>query len=169
MNQEPKNYLKINRDHRSISCGIKVIGFIDKDTKYFVKYIPAFEMSGYGETEKEADEMLNFSIDDFFKYLLKLSPKKMKAELVSLGWEQDKFQHKQFSNAYVDEKGNPNNFNAEENTVKISRIELEEELVLNGVILDQYQQNVSYVIYFYFLVIGHMEYPYFRSSWYENV
>lgn len=121
----PQNFIRIIKSTHRIVCGVNVITFRDKDTKQFVKYIPALEITGYGDTPIQANEMLNFCIDDFFKYIIKLSPKKLNAQLYNLGWRMNKFDHKEYSNTFVDTDGKLNNFNAEENSVEIGHLELE--------------------------------------------
>lgn len=91
---------------------MNVLKFQDKDTKQFISYCPCFDLSGYGETKEKALEMLEFSVKEFFHYLLSLSPKQMQAELNSLGWKQNKISHKEYSKAFVDVNGNLQNFNA---------------------------------------------------------
>lgn len=91
--------------------------FIDKDTKQAVIYVPAFEMSGYGETFEKADEILKCNLDNYFQHLNKLSFSEVALELKELGWEKSFF-NKQFSKAYVDMNGHPQNLNAEGNRVE---------------------------------------------------
>ena len=82
--------LHVKLSKRNIKGAIKgnigAFKFIDKDTKQYVMYIPSLEISGYGDTEDKAREMLKFSLDDFSKYLVSLPFEQINEELVKLGW-----------------------------------------------------------------------------------
>jgi len=97
--------LRINKRRGLVHARLRAFRFLDNDTKQFVIYIPSLEMSAYGNTEKEADEMIRFSIDELMKNLIKLPLDKINAELLSLGWKRNAFHNKEFSNAYVDGDG----------------------------------------------------------------
>jgi hypothetical protein len=109
-----KQVLHINRSTLKITWDVKGIRFRDKDTNQYVLYIPSFEISGYGATEKKAKEMLWSSTEDFFKYLMNLSVKEMNKELIKFGWKQDRLKKKNYSKVYVDLDGSLKDFNAEE-------------------------------------------------------
>ena len=104
--------LKINRNKGSITGGLLVYKYIDKDTMQHVCYAPSLEVSGYGKTKKKALEMLKFSVDQLFDWLMDLPESSMYAELRSLGWRKDRFFNKEFSAAHVDENGVLKGFNA---------------------------------------------------------
>lgn len=97
--------LRINKRRGLVHARLRAFRFLDNDTKQFVIYIPSLEMSAYGNTEKEADEMIRFSIDELMKNLIKLPLDKINAELLSLGWKRNAFHNKEFSNAYIDGEG----------------------------------------------------------------
>ena len=101
-----------------------VYHFIDKDTKQYVAYSPTLDISGYGNTEERAQEMMKFSIKDFAIYLTKLSNREREKELFSLGWKKDKLKNKDFSKVYVDGQGDLKNFNAEEGSIKKQELHL---------------------------------------------
>lgn len=105
--------LHINRNTQKISWNAKGIKLKDKDTRQIVIYIPSFEITGYGSTEKKALEMLKSATEGFFKHLMHLSVKEMNAEIVKLGWKQNRLKKKDYSNAYVDIDGDLKDFNAE--------------------------------------------------------
>lgn len=100
-----------------IQGNIGAFKFIDNDTKQYVIYIPSLEISGYGETEDKAREMLKFSLDDFYQYLVSLPSGQINEELVKLGWEKSVL-HKDYSKSYIDSKGKLNNVNAENGKVE---------------------------------------------------
>ncbi len=97
---------------------LMVMRFIDKDTKQIVLYAPSFEVSGYGETEDKAFEMLKNSLDNTFSYLSNLSLDDLRTELNKLGWRKNRLRNKDFSRLTVDEDGNLNGLNAENNKVE---------------------------------------------------
>jgi hypothetical protein len=111
-----KEELHIGKD--GIKLVLFVYHFVDKDTKQYVVYSPTLDISGYGNTEDRAQEMMKFSIKDFAIYLNNLSIRDREKELFSLGWEKDKFKNKDFSKVYVDSNGDLKDFNAEEGSVK---------------------------------------------------
>lgn len=97
--------LRINKRKGFMEARLRAFRFLDKDTKQFVIYIPSLEVSGYGQTEKEADEMIRFSLNELMQHLVKLPLNKINDELVSLGWKRNAFHNKEFSNAYIDGEG----------------------------------------------------------------
>lgn len=107
-----------NNQHR-IKATLTIARFIDKDTDQHVFYMPALELSSYGETQGQASEMLQNSLQDFFKYILDLSPNAQQRELFKFGFKQQKFQNKNYSKAYVDITGELKNFNAVDNKIEI--------------------------------------------------
>jgi hypothetical protein len=50
-----------------------------------VIYCPALDLSGYGATEKEAEESFKISMDEYFKYTL--NKKTLFSDLQRLGWK----------------------------------------------------------------------------------
>lgn len=113
-----QNYIKIDLFNKSIKGSFAGISFIDKDTKQYVSYIPALEISGYGDNREKAEEMIKFSMHELFFHLIHLSKGELDAEMRILGWKKNIFFNKQFSNAYIDMEGALQNFNVEENSVK---------------------------------------------------
>jgi len=103
-----------------ISGNVTVISFRDKDTRQMVIYVPALDLSGYGETEEKAEEMVKFSIQDYFDYLMKFPANKVKSELAKYGWKKNPIKSTEFSHAYVDICGNLKNFNAVGDKVEVS-------------------------------------------------
>ena len=61
--------IKRNKSKGHINGFMTVFKFQDKDTNQFISYCPSFDLSGYGETEDKAVEMLKFSVSEnrFFK------------------------------------------------------------------------------------------------------
>lgn len=110
---KPQNeFMRINKVAGRISGNLHVLRYRDKDTRQIVLYAPSFDISGYGSTEKKAHEMLIFSLEEYFSYLVDLSIKNLEIELNNLGWKHDKRQNKVYSKAYVDMTGELKNLNA---------------------------------------------------------
>ncbi len=114
------------RVHKSVG---KIIGFVsffrfrDKDTNQFITFCPSLDLTGYGENELKALEMLKFSINDYFNYLINLSPKEIEKELRLHGFTHDKIKNKEYSKVFVDINGDLKNFNAVDD--KVERLTLE--------------------------------------------
>lgn len=106
-----------------IQADLRVFGFIDKDTKQHVVYIPAFQLSGYGESRQKAEEMLKFSIHDYLHRLRAMSDAERGQELSGFGWRADMQENEGYSNTYIGTDGELENCNAEAGTVQ--RITLE--------------------------------------------
>jgi hypothetical protein len=104
--------------------GAQIKGFLnvyryrDKDTRQIVLYIPSLEISGYGADATKADEMLMFSLKEFFHYLGRLSPKELHKELAQLKWKQNPMKHKDYSNPAENVKGQLDALNAVGNQIE---------------------------------------------------
>jgi hypothetical protein len=107
-----KETLHINSNANRVSGELSLLKFRDKDTRQMVFYIPLLELTSYGATEQKALEMMNFSVQDFFTYLMSLPTKKREAELLKLGWKNSILRNKEFSKAYVEVSTQLQNFNA---------------------------------------------------------
>jgi hypothetical protein len=110
--------LKINKRAGNVSGSLTAIRFRDKDTRQIIIYIPALELTGYGATTEKAELMINFSMEDYFEYLLSMPSKKINAELEGLGWKHNAYKNKEYSKSYVDVNGELKNFNAVADTVE---------------------------------------------------
>ncbi|MEO6330578.1 MAG: hypothetical protein ABIO55_16710 [Ginsengibacter sp.] len=102
---------------------LNVYRYRDKDTRQIVAYLPSLEISGYGADEKKANEMLQFSLGEYFEYLGSLQPKKLHAELAQLKWKQNPLKHKDYSIGVENVKGQLEALNAVGN--KIERLTLQ--------------------------------------------
>ena len=107
-----QDVLRINKNSGEIHATLNVLKYRDKDTRQIVLYCPSLELTGYGATEDKAKKMMEFSINDYFLFLIDLPIKKIEKELQSIGWKHSKLKNKEFSKAYVDPTGNLKNFNA---------------------------------------------------------
>lgn len=113
--------LHINLQTRVIISSLTIFKFIDKDTKQHVFYLPALDITGYGETTEKANEMMRFSIDDFFKHLISLNYEEIQNELAAFGFKNNVFE-KDFSRLFFDLNGQLKDLNAEGNKVEMSTL-----------------------------------------------
>ncbi len=107
-----KDSLKVNLGAGSIAFTGRMLKFRDKDTRQIVFYLPSLDLTGYGNTDAKAIELLNFSVNEYFMHLSKLTYNQIKDELTLLGWKISKTSIKQFSKVFVDPDGQLQNFNA---------------------------------------------------------
>jgi hypothetical protein len=121
--KETRGHDNLHINKNNVTGNLNAVEFQDADTKQFIIYFPALQISGYGETAEKAIELAKFSINEYFGYLNSLSPKKREIELRLNGWEFNKFRNKDFSKVYVDGEGELQNFNAVEGKVKHLTIE----------------------------------------------
>lgn len=89
-------FIKINRSKSHIQGRLNLIGF--KEGDYEIVYAPALRISAYGDSIKEAQQMLEVSIEAFAKELFKLPEHKVYEEFRKLGWEPEKFFKKRLRN-----------------------------------------------------------------------
>ncbi len=104
-----KELIKINFKKRHFEGRICVFDFIDNG--HHIAYMPSLNLSGYGDSEHEARQLLmDFVVKDFLEGLFTLSEHKINEELKKLGWERSLF-FKEFSKSYVDKDGVLREFN----------------------------------------------------------
>lgn len=105
--------------------GLFVFSGKDKETGSFISVVPSLQISGYGSTLEEADEMLNTSVNEYIRELTKLSSKEKHNELIRSGWRKAPHKNKEFR-PYIDADGVLRDFDFEG---KIEKRNIEEELV----------------------------------------
>lgn len=93
-----KEFVKISNRH----IHIKVVVSSGKDGDYYVFISPTLLVSGYGETIKEARESFEHNMDLFCEDLMKIDILKRNTYLHSLGFEQERYRKKNFTNIYAD-------------------------------------------------------------------
>ena len=104
----------------------RLVVFTLNDNKFIVKLIPSLNISGYGETESEAESMLKEILGDYFESIIKLRKDKLIRELSRYGWELGPYSRKTFKaipinkNVILDEFGLP-----QDTPVKESMLELQ--------------------------------------------
>lgn len=115
---DKKDTLHIGANRNRIKGYINVLRMRDKDTQQVILYVPAIELTSYGDTPAKAEEMLHIELGSFFSYLLELNPGKLDETLLELGWKKVRFRNKDFSKVCVDFKGELENFNIVESEVE---------------------------------------------------
>lgn len=111
----PKNeFLKINFRKKMVHGNVFAHSFENEGKRMI--YIPALNISGYGDTEEEAREMVNISIADFLDTLFSAGEAKAMDEIKSLGWTKDKFFPKRYHPPFVDKDGILKEFDLSEGT-----------------------------------------------------
>ncbi|MBC7425569.1 MAG: hypothetical protein H7321_03445 [Bacteroidia bacterium] len=121
-----EDFIRISSDKlgkKQITGSFRITRFIDKDTNQKIHYIPALELTSYGDTNEKADEMMKQVLNNYFDFLCTLSTKMLRKELLGIGWKQDLFKNKDYSKAYIDINGNLNEFNVED--LKIENLDLQ--------------------------------------------
>ncbi len=61
--------VKKDRGIEKISIGLSIVEF--KEGKSFITYCPYLDISGYGETEQEAEESFKYCVRETINYALK--------------------------------------------------------------------------------------------------
>lgn len=113
---------ELHFNNKVIHGQINLHKFKDKDTDQYVYFSPSLDVSGYGETEALALEMIKFQISELFSYWTELPLKKREQELQKMGWKKAWLKNKDFSKVFVDGDGVLQNFNAVDN--KVERVTL---------------------------------------------
>lgn len=120
---EESLHIKRLKTGSQIDAVLYRVKYRDRDTRQIVVYIPTLDITGYGSTDANAEEMLRYSLDNYFDFLISLTPKKMAQELSDKGWKHNKLRNKDYSRAYVDMDGKLKEFNAVADKVDIELIE----------------------------------------------
>lgn len=68
---------------KSVKIDLQVL-FFEEDNIHYA-YMPSFDLTGYGNNEKEARESLTVVLDEFLRYTL--NKKTLFSEMQRLGWE----------------------------------------------------------------------------------
>ncbi|WP_417591980.1 type II toxin-antitoxin system HicB family antitoxin [Owenweeksia hongkongensis] len=83
-----QNFLKIRKSKGKINGTLQLLVLEEGD--HLIMYLPALNLSAYGDDFKEANEMLKEVLDDYFSALIQLSKEEIDAELHKLGWDKHK-------------------------------------------------------------------------------
>lgn len=93
-----------------------------KEFDSFVLFAPTLNLSGYGNTKAEAEEMLKESFLDFGKHFMSLSSTEKDTYLFKYGFSKEKFKTKNFSKAYIDVDGELQNLDLEDKTCELTNL-----------------------------------------------
>jgi hypothetical protein len=96
-----KETIRIKNQKISVS----VLVAFGKDGEHFVEVSPTISVSGYGTTAEEAKESLQHNLLVFMKDIMAMPPSQRDIYLGSLGFEKEKFAHKNFSKMFIDKDG----------------------------------------------------------------
>ena len=72
---------------------------------HMVSIIPSLNVSGYGNTERDAFESLKENLHTLFEDLFSVNDVLRRSELRSLGWVNDNIFKRRLSRSFVDENG----------------------------------------------------------------
>ena len=118
-----KEFITIDeRDQSSNGC-LRIITYIDKDTNQHIAYVPSLEVTGYGNTETEARDLLWVAIEKFFDHLFSPSVTRIYDELSKLGWKRSWYKKKEFSRTYIDVTGELKEF-ALEDSIRTEELQI---------------------------------------------
>lgn len=108
--------IKIHHSAGTVEMGLWVFYF--KDGDHHIAFVPSLNLTAYGDSESEAEDMLaNDVLKDYMNNLLASSEAKVTQELGRYGWKRNTFFKKKFYNTpYIDEQGVLKNFNLPEET-----------------------------------------------------
>ena len=97
-----------------IKAEMAVLSFLDNG--HFISYLPALDLSGYGDSKKESFQMLNELLESVFTTYLSLTERQLQRELLKFGWQKDRYKRRKYIGAFVDERGILNNLDLPETT-----------------------------------------------------
>lgn len=114
--KEVKESLKLNIKQKKGKGVFRLIQF--EDNGHFIAYIPSLNLSGYGDTEEEAINMLgDIVFEDFFENLFEQPENVIFEHLKKFGWTKGAFFTKDLSNnVHIDKEGILKNFNLSSET-----------------------------------------------------
>ncbi len=98
--------LTIKKGH--ITAEIRV--FSGLAGEFYISYSPSLNVTGYGESPKEALDDFKYNMDVFAIDLVNMKKHEITKELKSLGWEPRYMFDRQFSKSFIDQDGVLKNF-----------------------------------------------------------
>lgn len=110
-----EEFIKV--DYKKGSFHGRLNGMLFVNEGFHINYIPSMNISGYGDTPQEAEDMVMESLKDFFESLAKSDIKSGLKELEKLGWKKNSLFKKRLSPSYVDKAGILKEFNLPEETI----------------------------------------------------
>jgi len=76
----------ITRNHTADYQNVPI--FVLKEENTIIYYSPVFDVSGYGNNEKEAEQSIMVAINEFLRYTL--NKRTFEVEMLKLGWKKKK-------------------------------------------------------------------------------
>jgi predicted adenine nucleotide alpha hydrolase (AANH) superfamily ATPase len=107
-------FIKFDFKKKSVEGNLLAHSF-ESDGYRFV-YVPSLNISGYGNSQEEAQEMVNISIRDFLETLFSAGESKAYDEIKKLGWRKQKYSAKKYTAPFVDKDGILREFNLSKET-----------------------------------------------------
>ncbi|MVN21380.1 hypothetical protein [Mucilaginibacter arboris] len=96
---------------RGTARGVFSIAYFE-DHGHQIAYLPALNLTSYGNNKHEAIQMLDEVVDDYLDGLFSLPEPQVVSELQKLGWKRDPIFNKDFTaDAHIDREGILRNFN----------------------------------------------------------
>ena len=89
-----KETLSISKNR--IKGSLSGVGFREADSH--IIYIPSLELSAYGDSIKEAHQMMKVVLNEFSKNILSLKDDEIQNVLSDLGWERNQYFKKRMVN-----------------------------------------------------------------------
>lgn len=109
---QKEEYIKFKKNKKEFSFEAKLRLLTLKEEDMFIFYVPSLSLSYYGETLKEAQEGLEFTLESYLENLRTLPKSKIDTELYQLGWhKKESFSNKEYSHSSIDVNGVLKNFN----------------------------------------------------------
>jgi len=95
--------IKMDFKKVSIHGEFAVVTFMNDGSNIY--FIPSLNISGYGDTPQDAEDMANESLKDFLDALLLFGEEKSLEELYKLGWKKNTSYKQMLSLAFVGKEG----------------------------------------------------------------
>jgi hypothetical protein len=106
---ELKGFIETIRINKG-NMNVKVVRVTGKEDGIWVCFAPSIRVSGYGSTKEEAYESFDENMNLFCGDLMALTQTDREHQLRILGFQKERFKHKNFSKTYVDKNGELQNF-----------------------------------------------------------
>lgn len=99
-----EEFIKVDKSKGRVNRHLTMIFYKDQDS--VIAYLPSLIISGYGDSEKEAAQMVTTTVEEYFRSLLPQPLSVITNELKQYGWMQKKYLKKQFiPTAFIDPAG----------------------------------------------------------------
>jgi len=92
----PKEFIKIDFNKLYFKAHLSGMGF--QDGSHYILYLPGLQISAYGDTINDAQEMLMVILEEFRKTLFEISENSAIEMLTGLGWTHNKYFKREYNN-----------------------------------------------------------------------